>query len=116
MGGAYEVVGQWLHNCEKHKQAVVILLNAATVYDACNAAGKALLARIDVGRALNAALAVQHQTDKAEQEKHTEVEQAQQHWLTVREQVRGKELRLDSYACYHHGQLYALLARPIRTG
>ena len=111
VGSAYEVVGHWLHNCEKYTQAAAILRNAATVYDACHAAVKALLARIDVGRALNAAVAQQQQhEEEAEQDRQAEVQQAEQHWLIVQEQVRGKELRLESYACYHHGQLSALLA------
>ena len=107
VASAYEVVGHWLHNCEKHTQAAAILRNAMTVYEACNAAGRALLARIDAGRALNAAAVAQHKTEPSKQ---TEVEQAQQHWLTVEQQVRGKDLRLESYACFHHGQLYAQLA------
>ena len=112
VGSAYEVVGRWLHNAEKHAQAVAILRNAATVYDACNASTKARLARIDVGRALNATVAAaqQQQPTVEEQGRQTEVEQARQHWTAVQQEVRGKELRLESYACFHHGQLYAQLA------
>ena len=116
VGSAYEVVGHWLHSCEKHSQAVAILRNAATVYDACNATGKALLARIDVGRALNAAaLALQQQADKTEQEREMGVKETQQHWLTVREQVQGKELRLESYACYHDGPAVLSTGRTVHS-
>ena len=115
VGAAYEVAGHWLYNCDKHAQAVKILHNAATVYDACNATEKALLARIDMGRALNAAvLAVQQQQQQLDTAQHGQqtaaVEQAQQHWTVVQQQVQGKDLRLDSAACYQRGLLHAQLA------
>ena len=105
---AYEVVGNWLHACDKYGQAADILRNAATVYDACSSNGKALLARINVGRALNAAVGAQKQpTGQTEQQRQTRVDEADQYWLAVEDELRGRELRLESYACYHHGSLHA---------